>query len=79
MKRRPFTALQRESFKEKSMSKSWKVEVLADNSGTWAGNALRFASRLAAKNYALDLSTRWTAVREYRIVEVDEPADEELS
>lgn len=53
------------------MSKSWKAEVQADSSGTWSGNALRFATENEAENYARDLYSRWTAVRQYRVVESD--------
>ncbi|RPJ64676.1 MAG: hypothetical protein EHM23_00005 [Acidobacteria bacterium] len=55
---------------------TWKVEVQADNTGTWAGNALRFEYELIARQYARDLMSRWTAVRDYRIVEVDDPVNE---
>jgi hypothetical protein len=55
---------------------SWKVEVQADSTGTWAGNALRFAYELEARAYAIDLSRRWTAVRQYRVVETEDPVNE---
>ena len=45
------------------------VEVQADSTGTWAGNGKRFATEGEAKEYALDLYRRWTAVKEWRIVE----------
>jgi hypothetical protein len=54
------------------MTTSYKAEVIADGSGTWCGNALRFATREAAEDYARDLSDRWTAVREWRVIESDE-------
>ena len=54
---------------------SWKPEVIADNSGKWAGNKLRFATELEARAYARDLMMRWTLVREYRVVETDDPVD----
>ena len=53
---------------------SWKAEVQADSSGTWAGNGLRFARKDEALDYVLDLKYRWTSVRNTRAVEVDEPA-----
>lgn len=46
----------------------FKVEVLADSSGVWAGNALTFGTRPEAEAYARDLFSRWTAVREWRVV-----------
>ena len=52
---------------------SWKPEVIADGSGTWAGNTVRTATREEAENYVLDLACRWTAVRETRVVESDDP------
>jgi hypothetical protein len=48
---------------------SWKPEVIADNSGVWTGNALRFATKEEAEAYARDLYSRWTSVRETRAVE----------
>jgi len=48
---------------------SWKPEVIADNSGVWTGNALRFATKEEAEAYARDLYSRWTSVREIRAVE----------
>lgn len=53
--------------------RSWKVEVIADNSGKWAGNALRFASRKDAEDWVDDLFIRWTAVRETRVVACTDP------
>jgi hypothetical protein len=54
---------------------SWKPEVIADNSGKWCGNALRFATREEALDNAFDLSMRWMAVREFRVVESDDPVN----
>ena len=48
---------------------SWKPEVIADNSGEWASNALRFATKEEALANVEALSWRWTAVRETRVVE----------
>jgi len=47
-----------------------KVEVIADNSGEWCGNALRFDTVDDAKAYGADLAGRWTLVRAWRVVEV---------
>lgn len=58
---------------ETSETKSFKVEVIADNSGTWASNGLRFATEDAAKEWGEGLFMRWTAVREWRVA----PSDEE--
>jgi hypothetical protein len=53
--------------------KSFKAEVIADNSGEWCSNALRFATETEAKSYGKDLSGRWMAVRQWRVAESDEP------
>jgi hypothetical protein len=54
---------------------SFKAEVIADNSGRWVGNELRFATEKEANEYGLDLSMRWTAVRDVRTVESDDPVN----
>jgi hypothetical protein len=54
---------------------SWKPEVIADNSGKWCGNALRFATREEAESQVRDLSWRWTAVRDTRVVESADPVN----
>lgn len=54
---------------------SWAPEVIADGSGQWVGNALRFATREAAERYVTDLACRWVAVRDTRVVESTEPAN----
>ncbi len=48
--------------------KQFKVEVIADSSGTWAGNGLRFDTESDAEVYAKDLMSRWTLVREWRVI-----------
>lgn len=53
--------------------RSWAAEVIADNSGKWCGNALRFASKADAEAWVKDLSWRWTLVRETRVVPSDDP------
>jgi len=52
-------------------AKPYKVEVIADSSGIWAGNALRFASIDEAKEYAIDLYSRWTLVSQMRAVHIE--------
>lgn len=54
---------------------SFASEVIADDSGTWAGNALRFASESEADAYVKDLASRWTLVRETRVVPSDDPVN----
>jgi hypothetical protein len=55
---------------------SFKVEVLADDSGEYAGNGLRFATKTEAEDYAKDLAWRWLAVKEWRVVESSDPVTE---
>jgi hypothetical protein len=57
------------------MSKSWKPEVIADSSGQWVGNGLRFATKQEALDNVADLASRWFMVRETRVVESDEPVN----
>jgi hypothetical protein len=52
---------------------SFKPEVIADNSGEWCGNSLRFATQVEAENYVQDLMWRWTLVRDTRVIIVDDP------
>lgn len=52
---------------------SWKAEVIADGSKKWSSNAARFSTKREAEYYAVDLGWRWTAVREWRVVECDDP------
>jgi hypothetical protein len=49
---------------------SYKVEVIADSSGEWVGNGLRFDTEELARLYGADLAGRWLSVREWRVVEV---------
>jgi hypothetical protein len=51
---------------------SYKPEVVADRSGSWNGNGLRFATRDEAEAYVLDLSCRWTLVTQTRVIESDD-------
>ncbi len=54
---------------------SWKPEVIADSSGKWSGNALRFATKQEAEENVHDLMMRWTSVTETRVVECDDPVN----
>ncbi len=53
----------------------FKVEVIADSSGEWCGNGLTFDTREEAEKYADDLAYRWTAVRQWRVVEAKKEVD----
>ena len=47
----------------------FRVEVIADNSGKWCGNAKTYDTHKEAINAAIDLALRWTMVSEWRVVE----------
>lgn len=55
---------------------SFKVEVIADDSGKWVSNALRFPTKASAEAYGKDLYSRWTAVKEWRAVPSKDPVTE---
>jgi hypothetical protein len=55
------------------MAKSFKPEVIADSSGKWCSNALRFATIEEAQASADNLAGRWFAVREWRATECEDP------
>jgi hypothetical protein len=57
---------------------SYKPEVIADDSGQWCPNGLAFATHDEAHKWARDLSMRWLAVRETRVVESDEPVNYQI-
>jgi hypothetical protein len=57
---------------------SYRAEVLADQSGTWAGNALRFATRAEAEHYAADLASRWLLVTATRVVASTDPVTDRI-
>jgi hypothetical protein len=54
-----------------ALMSEYRVEVIADNSGEWCGNALRFDTADEARAYALDLSSRWMLVRASSVVDAD--------
>ena len=53
----------------------FKPEVIADTSGKWCDNALRFATREKAESNVRDLMMRWFVVRETRVVQSDDPVN----
>ena len=57
------------------MTKSYAPEVIADGSGKWCGNALRFATREEAELNVNELAYRWFAVTKTRVVESDDPVN----
>ena len=54
----------------------YKIEVIADSSGQWAGNAMRYATYEEAEAAARDLASRWVLVLEWRVVECDRWAEQ---
>jgi len=54
---------------------SWKPEVIADSTGQWVGNALRFATKEEAEANVKNLAGRWMMVTDTRVVESDEPVN----
>lgn len=52
---------------------SYAAEVIADSTGKWRGNSLRFATKQEADRYARNLTARWLAVRQHRVVPSDDP------
>lgn len=55
------------------VKKSYKADVVADASGEWNSNALRFATPEEADAYGRHLWSRWTLVTAMRVTETDEP------
>jgi hypothetical protein len=53
---------------------SFAPEVIADSSG-WTGNGLRFATFAEADANVRNLYSRWTSVREFRVVESSDPVN----
>ena len=58
-----------------ALHRSFAAEVIADSSGQWCGNGLRFATEQEALAYVSDLAYRWTAVREERVVPSLDPVN----
>jgi hypothetical protein len=54
---------------------SFAPEVIADSSGKFCGNGLRFATREEAEANVQDLMMRWMSVRETRVVESGDPVN----
>lgn len=60
-------------------ARSYKVEVITDNSGKWYGNAMRYPTEEVAKAAALDLYARWTLVRQWRTAESDDAPNADMN
>jgi hypothetical protein len=57
---------------------SYAVEVIADNSGKFCGNACRYTTHEEAKLAGDELASRWFAVRDTRVVESPDPVNYEF-
>lgn len=56
-------------------SKSYAPQVIADSTGKFLGNGLRFATREEAEKSAKDLESRWLLVTDTRVAESDDPVN----
>ena len=57
---------------------SYAPEVIADGSGKFVGNMLRFATKEEAELWVRDLSMRWILVRETRVVESEDKVNAKI-
>lgn len=55
--------------------RSFAPEVIADSSGKWVSNALRFATEAEAEVYVKDLERRWFLVTATRVVPSPDPVN----
>ena len=54
---------------------SYKIQVIADDTGKYYDNGIRLASEAEAQRYGADLAARWYAVREMRVVPSQDPVN----
>lgn len=54
---------------------SYAAEVIADGTGQWVGNQLRFETFNEAESYVADLYSRWTSVSQTRVVPSLDPVN----
>ena len=52
---------------------SFMVEVIADSSGKWCSNTLRFGTKDEAQDYGRDLHSRWCSIRQWRVSDSPDP------
>lgn len=55
---------------------SYKAQMIADETGKWLDNSLRFATYQEADRWASQLAMKWSAVTAYRVIESDDPVTE---
>jgi len=51
---------------------SWKAEIQVAGDPKWYDNAVRFATKREAEQYAEDLYQRWTTAKNWRVSKADE-------
>lgn len=54
---------------------SWKPEFQTDRTGTWYANGVAFATKEEAEGNAVEKALAWTLVRDFRVVESDDPVN----
>jgi len=54
---------------------SYAPQVIADSTGAWVGNGLRFATYEEAESNVNDLMMRWYAVQAVRVIESEDPVN----
>ena len=52
-----------------NMPSLFKTEVIADDSGKWAGNGMEFKDFESAEKYVKELADKWLSVRKGRVLE----------
>lgn len=63
------------SYTQDFVPNSYKIEVQADSTGTWAGNAVFYDTFEEAQTAARDLANRWMLVTSARVVYMDEDGE----
>ncbi len=54
----------------------YKVQVIADSTGKWIDNGLKFKTIEDAEEYAENLAARWSAVLQWRVIDPSRPIPE---
>lgn len=54
---------------------SYKIMVRTTESGPYATNACRYATRKEAKDAGFELSMRWFAVRDWKVLKSTDPVN----
>ena len=55
----------------------FRIEVIADDSGKWAGNAMVYDTYAEAADAASDLASRWLLVTSARVLEFYDNGDQD--